>query len=68
LFPFAEICRCKGGGLLKKKRVVKCIRCGTYGSPQEWQWFKEEGSLPICDQCCFELDDEDEKEVGPSLF
>jgi hypothetical protein len=62
LFPFAEGCNGKGGGLLKTKRAVKCIRCGTYISPQEWQWFKEEGSLPICDQCCFEeLDDEGEK-------
>jgi NAD-dependent SIR2 family protein deacetylase len=45
----------------KRKRSVKCIRCGTYVSPQEWEWFKEEGSLPICDPCCFELDDEDEQ-------
>jgi hypothetical protein len=53
----------KGGGLLKTKNKMstKCIRCGTYVSPQEWQWFKEESSLLICDQCCFELDDEEDK-------
>jgi NAD-dependent SIR2 family protein deacetylase len=46
----------------KNKRSVKCIRCETYVSPQEWEWFKEEGSLPICDHCCFkELDEEDER-------
>jgi hypothetical protein len=58
------MCNGKGGGLLKIKnqKSKKCIRCGTYISPLEWQWFKEEGSLPICDPCCFELDDEEENE------
>jgi hypothetical protein len=57
------VCFGKGGELLKTKNMksTKCIRCGTYVSPQEWQWFKEEGSLPICDPCCYELDDEEDK-------
>jgi hypothetical protein len=49
---------------LKTKNIKskKCIRCGTYISPLEWQWFKEEGSLPICDPCCFkELEDDNGK-------